>query len=133
MPAWELPRSVFIPEGRHGLPGTVGVASWAAQAAGFSDVYLACATGTTCAGFLLGTNEPTRILGVSVVRNKRSVMETINNLAANETRRFTLLTEYDQGGFARFLPGHAKICDWLSAAWTVTVDQVYVGKVGGDC
>lgn len=124
----ELPRSVFIPEGGHGLPGTVGVAAWAAQAAGFSEVYLACATGTTCAGFLLGTTAPTRIVGVSVVRNERSVMETIGMLAGNEAQRFTLLTEYDQGGFARVYPGHAEFCNRLSAAWGVTVDPVYVGK-----
>ncbi len=124
----ELPRSVFIPEGGHGVPGTVGVTAWAAQAAGFSEVYLACATGTTCAGFLLGTTAPTRILGVSVVRNERSVMETISALAGNEAQRFTLLTQYDQGGFARFLPGHTVFCDRLSAVWGVTIDPVYVGK-----
>ncbi|MFZ5629769.1 MAG: hypothetical protein ACOY5B_11615 [Spirochaetota bacterium] len=124
----ELPRSVFIPEGGHGPIGTVGVAAWAAQVQDFSDIFIACATGTTCAGFLLDTAVSTRIWGISVVRNESSVMQTISQLAPGHEQRFTLLNEYDQGGFARFGTAHAEFCERLSAEWGLTIDPVYVGK-----
>lgn len=128
MPVGELPRSVFIPEGGHGPLGTMGVAEWAAQAAGFADIYLACATATTCAGFLLGTGASNRIFAVSVLRNESSVLQTIRQLAPGHEQRFTFLSEYDHGGFARFGTAHAEFCERLSAEWGLTVDPVYVGK-----
>lgn len=128
VPEADFDSAVFVPEGGHGPPGVIGVTDWAGHARGFDEVYIACATGTTCAGFLKGTAQKTRIFGVAVGQNQNSVHETISTLAGEAADRFTLLEDYHCGGFGKTTQELRTIAEDLSQQWQLHVDPVYVGK-----
>ena len=91
----------FVPEGGLGPEGLIGVADWAAEATGFDAVVIPCATGTTCAGFLAATRQPTRVIGVAVLRNFAAVHAAISRLVPGEAQRFTLVEDYAAQRFGR--------------------------------
>ncbi len=125
--SWD--KAVYVPEGGHGAAGTVGVADWAREAAGFASVYIACATGTTCAGFLLAAHPNQQVCGVSVLNNADAVRETIRALATGHEKRFELVSGYTLGGFARQSDELLKLCAEFSELWQVTIDPTYMGRV----
>ena len=121
--------AVFIPEGGLGGHGVTGVMDWAGSASEFENIYIACATGTTCAGFLRGTDETQKICGVAVVSNADAVRESIRLLAPGHEQRFELITDYTLGGFAKTTAELLELCAEFSKAWQVTIDPTYVGRV----
>jgi 1-aminocyclopropane-1-carboxylate deaminase len=121
--------AVFIPEGGLGADGVTGVMDWARAASEFENIFIACATGTTCAGFLHGTDATQKICGVAVVRNAAAVRESIRLLAPGHEQRFELITDYTLGGFAKTTAELLELCTEFSKAWQLTIDPAYVGRV----
>lgn len=99
VPDLTFAEAVFVPEGGFGPEALLGVADWAAEATGFDAIILPCATGATCAGFLVATKAPTQIYGVAVLRNFSAVRAAIAALAPADLTRFTIVEGYAANRF----------------------------------
>ena len=101
VPDLTFAEAVFIPEGGLGPEALLGVANWAAEATGFDTIILPCATGATCAGFLVATQPPTQVYAVAVLRNFSAVKAAIATLAPEDVARFTLVEGYAANRFGQ--------------------------------
>lgn len=99
VPDLDFNQAIFVPEGGLGAEALIGVVQWAKEATGFDAIFLPCATGATCAGFLAATEPPTQVYGVAVLRNFSAVEAAIASLAPAEVGRFTLLEGYAASRF----------------------------------
>lgn len=127
VPDLDFAQAVFVREGGLGPEGLTGVIDWAAAAKGFDEIYIPCATGTTCAGFLAATNPPTQVFGVAVLRNFVAVHAAIKLLVPAAQRRFTLLEEYAVGKFGKLFEADEEVREFCERQGIVA-DGVYVGR-----
>ncbi len=120
--------AVFVPEGGLGAEGLTGVKDWAREAAGFDQVFIACATGTTCAGFLQAAHENQKFCGVAVLKNAAAIERTIRLLAPEHESRFELLNDYVFSGFASTTDELKAITAEYSALWQIPIDTTYMAR-----
>ena len=99
VPDLDFNQAIFVPEGGLGAEALMGVARWAKEATGFDAIFLPCATGATCAGFLVATQAPAQVYGVAVLRNFQAVEAAIATLAPADVGRFNLLEGYATSRF----------------------------------
>jgi 1-aminocyclopropane-1-carboxylate deaminase len=121
--------AVFVPEGGLGADGLTGVKDWAREASGFDHVFIACATGTTCAGFLQAAHENQKICGVAVLKNAAAIESTIRLLTPEHEIRFELLNDYVFAGFASTTSEVDTIASEYSHFWQITIDTNYLARV----
>lgn len=120
--------AVFVPEGGLGAEGVTGVKDWAREASGFEHVFIACATGTTCAGFLQAAHENQKICGVAVLENAAAIERAIHLLAPEHESRFELLNDYVFSGFASTTDELKVIAAEYSTLWQITIDTTYMAR-----
>lgn len=123
----DFSEAIFVPEGGMGPDGIAGVAEWAAAAAAFEQIYLPCATGTTCAGFLVATPATAHIFGVAVLRNFSAVHTAIAALVPSEQRRFTLIEDYARGKFGKTGDIDREISEFAQKN-DLVADEIYVAR-----
>lgn len=120
--------AVFVPEGGLGADGLTGVKDWAREASGFGHVFIACATGTTSAGFLQAAHEHQKICAVAVLKNAAAIQKTIHLFAARHESRFELLNDYVFSGFAKTTGELDSIAHECSNLWQITIDTTYMAR-----
>jgi len=121
--------AVFVPEGGLSAAGVTGVSDWAREAHDFDEIYIACATGTTCAGFLNASRPGQKICGVAVLKNAVAVSGAIRTLARDFEDRFELLNDYVFAGFASVTPELEAMAAEFSEAWQLKIDTTYLARV----
>lgn len=124
-----LHESLFIPEGGLGADGVSGVVAWAQNASDFDHVVLACATGTTAAGFLLASAQHCIVHGVAVLQNSAAVMEAIATFAAAHAARFHLIDKYAPHRFGPWRGTLSAEAAQFSERYFSRADVIYTPRV----
>ncbi|MFO1470821.1 MAG: pyridoxal-phosphate dependent enzyme [Turneriella sp.] len=128
VPDLDFKQAIFVPEGGLGTEALMGVARWAKQATGFDTIFLPCATGATCAGFLAATTAPTQIHGVAVLRNFPAVNAAIAALVPQAAQRFALIEDYATGRFGGAVDIGAEAGEFARVNGLV-VDGIYTARL----
>jgi len=125
-----------IAEGGSGLPGAQGCMSWVTTARsqlaalGWKDYHgwwLACGTGTSLAGLVLGEAGEHPVHGVLAVPGDHGVMQHVESILAEAglgNRRYALL-DGSRGGFARVDAG---LTDFIETTDAIELEPLYTGK-----
>ncbi len=133
----------LIPEGGANVAGVQGCAdiaellSWSAPVPATSStservVALACGTGTTLAGLLLGRREDYRILGVSALKGdflENDVRMALQGCGVADPGNWNITQEGHCGGYARF---NSELLDFIGGFQQRTgipLEPVYTGKM----
>lgn len=133
----------LIPEGGANIAGVQGCADiagllhWSAPAAATSSrservVALACGTGTTLAGLLLGRKVDYRILGVSALKGdflENDVRKALQNCGVADPGNWRITEEWHGGGFARFSPELLDFIEDFRHRTGIPLEPVYTGKL----
>lgn len=133
----------LIPEGGANIAGVQGCADiagllhWSAPAAATSSrservVALACGTGTTLAGLLLGRKVDYRILGVSALKGdflENDVRKALQNCGVADPGNWRITEEWHGGGFARFSPELLDFIQDFRRRTGIPLEPVYTGKL----
>lgn len=134
----------LIPEGGANIAGVQGCADiagllhWSAPAAATASsrservVALACGTGTTLAGLLLGRKEDFRILGVSALKGdflENDVRKALQNCGVADPGNWRITSEWHGGGFARFSPELLDFIQDFRRRTGIPLEPVYTGKL----
>lgn len=130
---------LVVPEGGanyYGVLGAVDIVSELEEQ--YDYIFLACGTGTTAAGILLGSSDTT-VVGVPVLKNGRFLSVEIERLlfecglTPSDIKEvlidLDLRTDYHFGGYAKHEP---ELIDFINDFYNQTripLDQVYTGKM----
>lgn len=133
----------LIPEGGANVAGVQGCAdiaellNWSAPVAATSSVServvaLACGTGTTLAGLLLGRREDYRILGVSALKGdflENDVHTALEACGVADPGNWHITQEWHGGGYARFNPELLDFIRGFQHRTGIPLEPVYTGKL----
>lgn len=128
VPAIDFTHALFIPEGGRGATALTGVARWAEAAAGFDEIWLPVATGTTAAGFLAGTRRP-RVMAVQVLRNAPEIQETLRALVPGAVQRLKLIDTATGFRFGHPAAALKQIAAHFGQLWGIDLDYEYMARV----
>ncbi len=127
------PEYYIIPQGGEGLPGIRGAAHMvpAGRLQKYTHVFTAVGTGTTLAGILANAHTEQSITGISALKlpsaHHNSITEMIGCYLPDA--RYTLLTDYHFGGFAKATPALFEYMNDLYRRTGIPTDRVYTAKV----
>lgn len=133
----------LIPEGGANVAGVQGCAdiakllNWSAPVAAMSSpservVALACGTGTTLAGLLLGREEDYRILGISALKGdflENDVRMALQSCGVADPGNWRITQEWHGGGYARFSPELLDFIRGFQQRTGIPLEPVYTGKL----
>lgn len=133
----------LIPEGGANVAGVQGCAaiaellSWSAPAAATSStaervVALACGTGTTLAGLLIGRREDYRIFGVAALQGdflENDVRMALQRCGVADPGNWRITQEWHGGGYARFSPELLDFIQGFQQRTGIPLEPVYTGKL----
>ncbi len=127
----------LIPEGGANVDGVRGCAditaslTWATESPN-RYLALACGTGATLAGLLLGRRDGYRILGVSALKGdflERDVRTLLQNCGASDPGGWSVSQEWHCGGYARFSPELLYFIEGFQCRTGIALEPVYTGKL----
>ena len=121
----------FIDEGGYGAIGAKGAATILSEHNTTHYNYIICAvgTGTMLAGIINAADTHQKIIGIPVLKNEGSIESEINALLEDKNRRYTLLHQFHQGGYAKTNP---MMLDFMNRLWDaekIPTDIVYTSKL----
>ena len=121
----------FIDEGGYGIVGAKGAATILTENNTTQYDYIICAvgTGTMLAGIINAAEPNQKIIGIPVLKNEGSIESEINALLEDKNRRYTLLHQFHQGGYAKTNP---MMLDFMNRLWDaekIPTDIVYTSKL----
>ena len=121
----------FIDEGGYGAIGAKGAATILTEHNTSHYDYIICAvgTGTMLAGIINAADTHQKIIGIPVLKNEGSIESEINALLEDKNRRYTLLHQFHQGGYAKTNP---MMLDFMNRLWDaekIPTDIVYTSKL----
>ena len=126
----------LIPEGGTNLLAVKGCAEFAAQELSeinFDHLFLAAGTGGTMAGLICGLADRANVVGVSVLKDGGFLQQTVEDLcfdyAGEKFKRWNLLLQYHQGGYARTNDSLSAFIREMQSSYQLPLDYVYTGKV----
>lgn len=134
----------LIPEGGANIAGVQGCAdinellNWSAPPAAATSssservVALACGTGTTLAGLLLGRRDDYRILGVAALKGgflENDVRAALQSCGVADPGNWRITQEWHGGGYARFSPELLDFIRGFQHRTGVPLEPVYTGKL----
>lgn len=133
----------LIPEGGANVAGVQGCAdiaellNWSTPVAASSClservVALACGTGTTLAGLLLGRREDYQILGVAALKGdflENDVRTALQSCGVADPGNWRITQEWHGGGYARFSPELLDFIRGFQQRTGIPLEPVYTGKL----
>lgn len=128
----QFPSAYIINEGGYGHKGMMGAKDILAfpEAPGFTHILTAVGTGTTLAGLTAAAREQQQLIGISVLKNNFDLQTSINDLLGeNEKNRFTLLHQYNFGGYAKHTDELIEFMNSWYRRTGIPSDFVYTGKL----
>jgi 1-aminocyclopropane-1-carboxylate deaminase len=134
------PRLLAVDEGGGGLPGAQGCSALIAQIRGqlgalgwedYQQLWVACGTGTTLAGLVLGEGGAHPVIGALAVPPGHGVETQVPELLheAGVTDSGYLLVDASRGGFARIDARLARFILSTEAECDVPLEPLYTGKL----
>jgi len=123
--------SYFINEGGYGILGAQGASSIhsANDMSSFDTLICAVGTGTMLAGLINGAAAHQQIIGIPILKNENTIKNEINALVVNQQAPWSLLHQFDEGGYAKTSPA---LLQFMNELWTtekIPTDIVYTGKL----
>lgn len=130
---------LIIPEGGFGYYGMLGCGEILSESKEIFDcIALPMGTGTTLAGLLFASNQE-RVIGVSSLKGGSFLRENVVQLLKSaglskedvdeEMDRFTLLTDYHCGGYAKHSPELIQFMLDFKSTYQIELDFVYTAKM----
>lgn len=121
----------FIDEGGYGTIGAKGAATILTEnnTTRYNYIISAVGTGTMLAGIINAAEPNQKIIGIPVLKNEGSIESEINALLEDKNRRYTLLHQFHQGGYAKTNP---MMLDFMNRLWDaekIPTDIVYTSKL----
>jgi len=121
----------FIDEGGYGVLGAQGASSIhsANDISSFDTLICAVGTGTMLAGLINGAAAHQQLIGIPILKNENTIEKEINHLILNKQTPWSLLHQFDQGGYAKTNPA---LLQFMNELWTlekIPTDIVYTGKL----
>ncbi len=121
----------FIDEGGYGILGAQGASSIhsANDMSSFDTLICAVGTGTMLAGLINGAAAHQQIIGIPILKNENTIKKEISALVVNQQTPWSLLHQFDEGGYAKTSPA---LLQFMNELWTtekIPTDIVYTGKL----
>ena len=119
----------FIDEGGYGELGAKGAATILnEQCKDYNTIIAAVGTGTMLAGLIQAAAPHQNVIGIPILKNEASIEVEIKNLL-KESKPFTLLHGFHQGGYAKTKPALIAFMNQLWETEKIPSDIVYTGKL----
>lgn len=121
----------IIPEGGYGKKGAAGARDILRchNTKSYTYVLSAVGTGTTLAGLAAAAEAQQKVVGISVLKNNRSLFEEIGQLVPDERKgHFQLEHDYHFGGYAKWNHQLIQFMNRLYTSTKLPTDFVYTGK-----
>lgn len=93
---------------------------------------VACGTGGTLAGLILGLNHKSQAIGVSVLKGTFLHEDVTQLLSGNSNASFSnwqMQTAYHCGGYAKFTPELIQFINNFKDQFNIPLDPIYTGKL----
>lgn len=122
----------WVEEGGYGLQGARGAATIlsAMDCSGFTHILCACGTGTMAAGLIMGAADHQKIIGISVLKNNKTLEKSIAGLLPDALhRKIHCIHDYHFGGYAKH---PVQLIDYMNDFYQRThipSDIVYTSKL----
>lgn len=121
----------FIDEGGYGKLGALGASTIYNNQGmnNFDTLICAVGTGTMLAGLINGAAAHQQVIGIPILKNENTIKNEINALVVNQQTSWSLLHQFDQGGYAKSNPA---LIQYMNELWTnekIPTDIVYTGKL----
>lgn len=122
----------WVEEGGYGLQGARGAATIlsAMDCSGFTHILCACGTGTMAAGLIMGAADHQKIIGISVLKNNKTLEKSIAGLLPDAlNRKIHCIHDYHFGGYAKH---PVQLIDYMNDFYQRThipSDIVYTSKL----
>jgi 1-aminocyclopropane-1-carboxylate deaminase len=125
------PDTFVIAEGGYGVQGAAGAASILDYCTHqYSHICCAVGTGTTLAGIINAANRESTIIGISVMKNNRSLENSITTLLCEPRREnWQLFHDFHFDGYAKYQPSLLQFMNEFYQASGIPTDFVYTGKL----
>lgn len=126
----------LIPEGGSNTLAVKGCAEFAEQKLSkidFDHILMAVGTGGTIAGVIPALQRGKNIIGVPVLKNATflpgDIARLIHEFSGKSFSNWSLLTGYDEGGYAKHTSRLRNFIAEMSHAYGLPLDHVYTGKL----
>lgn len=122
----------WVEEGGYGLQGARGAATIlsAMDCSGFTHILCACGTGTMAAGLIMGAADHQKIIGISVLKNNKTLEKSIAGLLPDALhRKIHCIHDYHFGGYAKH---PVQLIDYMNDFYqrtNIPSDIVYTSKL----
>ena len=121
----------YINEGGYGQLGALGASTIhdTLNSNNFDTIICAVGTGTMLAGLINGAAAHQQVIGIPILKNENTIKKEISSLIVNQQIPWSLLHQFDEGGYAKINPA---LLHFMNELWTnekVPTDIVYTGKL----
>ena len=120
----------YIDEGGYGVLGAKGAATILnEQCKSYNTIIAAVGTGTMLAGLIQAAAPHQNVIGIPILKNEASIEAEIKTLLKDNTKPFTLLHSFHQGGYAKT---NLALIAFMNHLWKnekIPSDIVYTGKL----
>lgn len=121
---------IIVKEGGYGKIGAKGAADICSffKSENYSHIICATGTGTTLAGLINSCNGSTKKIGISALKNNKSVFTEVKALLTDTTSEFEIIHDYHFGGYAKH---NTALIDFMNAFYKkhfIPSDFVYTAK-----
>jgi 1-aminocyclopropane-1-carboxylate deaminase len=125
----------LVPEGGTNTQAIRGVEEFTREFASFhfDHVFVPVGTAGTISGIISGLNGQRSVVGVSVLKNgsflENDIIRLTTDHAGRSFQNWSLLTEYDHGGYAKSTPALRHFISDIRRLYGIPLDHVYTGKL----
>ena len=122
---------ILIPEGgfsQKGVNGAKLICNYS-NLKNFSHVCSPVGTATTFAGLINGSNNETKIIGFSVLKNLNDIEERLKFLGVVSSKKYSVIHDYHFGGYAKKNPDLISFVNSFYQNNKIPLDFVYTGKM----
>lgn len=124
-----------IPEGGSNYEGVVGcIEILEDHDAVFTDIVVACGTGTTAAGLIISLGNNQKLTGISVLRDQNSIEKNIESFLKqfnpeNNLQNWSVQHDFHFGGYGKTNPILTQFIDDFNKKTGIPLEPVYTAKM----
>ena len=120
----------LVNEGGYGKPGMEGTSSIVDYCpTDFTHCCCAVGTGTMIAGIINRVSQEQTAIGISIVKNDKTLPDKIRSLCGHENNNWQLINDYSFGGYAKHQPALLRFINEFYRETGIPSDFVYTGKL----
>ena len=122
---------ILIPEGGYSKKGAEGAALIYKYCEGkkFTHVCVAVGTATTFAGIVKASEEDTKVIGISALKNMTDFEKRMKFLVGDIPKNYSFINDYHFGGYAKKNDELISFINKFYIDYKIPLDFVYTGKM----